>query len=47
MEDQALPLDVLGLDFDHLSEQVHKGRRAVFGETDLSALVWDVLGTAK
>jgi hypothetical protein len=31
---QSLPLDDLGLDFYHLSENVHKARRAVFGEED-------------
>jgi hypothetical protein len=31
---QSLPLDDLGLDFYHLGENVHKARRAVFGEED-------------
>ena len=31
---QNLPLDDLGLDFYHLSENMHKARRAVFGEED-------------
>jgi hypothetical protein len=31
---QSLPLDELGLDFYHLGENVHKARRAVFGEED-------------
>jgi hypothetical protein len=31
---QSLPLDALGLDFYHLAENVHKGRRAVYGEED-------------
>jgi uncharacterized protein UPF0236 len=31
---QSLPLDDLGLDFYHLSENVHKARRAVYGEED-------------
>lgn len=31
---QSLPLDALGLDFYHLGENVHKARRAVFGEED-------------
>jgi hypothetical protein len=31
---QSLPLDDLGLDFYHLSENVHKARRAVYGEAD-------------
>ena len=29
---QSLPLDDLGLDFYHLAENVHKARRAVYGE---------------
>lgn len=31
---QSIPLDDLGLDFYHLGENVHKARRAVFGEED-------------
>ena len=31
---QSLPLDDLGLDFYHLSENLHKTRRAVYGEED-------------
>jgi len=31
---QSLPLDDVGLDFYHLSENVHKARRAVYGEAD-------------
>src|SRR3954470_18423721 len=31
---QSIPLDELGLDFYHLGENVHKARRAVFGEAD-------------
>jgi hypothetical protein len=31
---QSLPLDDLGLDFYHLAENVHKARRAVYGEED-------------
>jgi len=30
---QSLPLDAVGLDFYHLSENVHKARRAVYGES--------------
>jgi hypothetical protein len=30
----SLPLDDLGLDFYHLAENVHKARRAVYGEED-------------
>jgi hypothetical protein len=31
---QSIPLDALGLDFYHLAENVHKARRAVYGEED-------------
>jgi hypothetical protein len=31
---QSLPLDAVGLDFYHLAENVHKARRAVYGEED-------------
>jgi hypothetical protein len=31
---QSLPLDAVQLDFYHLAENVHKARRAVFGESD-------------
>jgi hypothetical protein len=31
---QSLPLDDLGLDFYHLAENVHKARRAVYGDED-------------
>jgi hypothetical protein len=31
---QSIPLDDLGLDFYHLADNVHKARRAVFGEED-------------
>jgi hypothetical protein len=34
IEKQSLPLDDVGLDFYHLSENVHKARRAVYGEED-------------
>lgn len=30
----SLPLDALGLDFYHLAENLHKARRAVYGEED-------------
>ena len=45
VECQNLPLDELGLDFYHLAENVHKARRAVYGETDEAGTVWveDVL----
>jgi hypothetical protein len=32
IEGQSLPLDDVGLDFYHLSDNVHKSRRVVFGE---------------
>lgn len=32
IEGQSLPLDVLELDFYHLADNVHKARRAVYGE---------------
>src|SRR5262249_37564916 len=31
---QSMPLDALGLDFYHFAENVHKARRAVYGEED-------------
>jgi hypothetical protein len=34
VEQQSLPLDDLGLDFYHLSENAHKARRVVYGEED-------------
>jgi len=45
VERQSLPLDALGLDFYHLSENVHKTRREIYGEDDESGKVWagDVL----
>jgi hypothetical protein len=54
IEQQSLPLDDLGLDFYHLSENIHKARRAVYGEEDpkdekAPGSVWvaQVLHTAK
>jgi hypothetical protein len=51
---QSLPLDELGLDFYHLGENVHKARRAVYGEEDAkdekapgNAWAAQVLHTAK
>ena len=51
---QSLPLDDLGLDFYHLAENVHKARRAVYGEEDPkdekapgNAWAAEVLHTAK
>ena len=39
IERSGVEVDGLGLDFDHLSEQVHAARRAVFGESS-SAEQW-------
>jgi len=36
----SLPLDALGLDFYHLSENVHKARREVYGEDDEAGKTW-------
>jgi hypothetical protein len=35
-----LPLDELGLDFYHLAENVHKARRAVYGEAAEAGTLW-------
>jgi len=37
---QSLPLDDLGLDFYHLSENVHKARREIYGEDDEAGKQW-------
>jgi hypothetical protein len=37
---QSLPLDALGLDFYHLSENVHKARRALYGDDDEAGKQW-------
>jgi hypothetical protein len=34
LEKQSVPLDAIGLDFYHFAENVHKARRAVYGEED-------------
>jgi hypothetical protein len=54
IKQQSIPLDDLGLDFYHLAENVHKARRAVYGEEDAQdkqapGNVWaaQVLHTAK
>jgi hypothetical protein len=39
-EDAALHLDGLGLDFYHLSENVHRCRRAAFGEKSAAGSAW-------
>ena len=38
--DRQLPLDALGLDFYHLAENVHKARRAVYGESSEAGSTW-------
>lgn len=40
VERQSLPLDALGLDFYHLSENVHKARREIYGEDDEPGKQW-------
>ena len=49
VERQSLPLDALGLDFCHLSENVHKARREIYGEEDEAGQHWagDLLHTFK
>lgn len=37
---EPLPLDGLGLDFYHLAENVHRCRRLVFGDEDVSGRDW-------
>jgi hypothetical protein len=37
---QSLPLDNLGLDFYHLSENVHKARREIYGDNNESGTEW-------
>jgi hypothetical protein len=46
---QSLPLDAVGLDFYHLADNVHKARRAAFGEEDEAGRAWaaEILHTAK
>jgi hypothetical protein len=46
---QSLPVDAVGLDFYHLADNVHKARRAAFGEDDEAGRAWaaEVLHTAK
>jgi hypothetical protein len=34
LKQQSLPLDAIGLDFYHFAENVHKARRAIYGEED-------------
>ena len=40
VDGQSLPLDALGLDFYHLAENIHKARRAVYGETNDAGTAW-------
>jgi hypothetical protein len=40
VERQSLPLDALGLDFYHLSENVHKARREIYGGEDETGKQW-------
>jgi|HubBroStandDraft_6_1064221.scaffolds.fasta_scaffold160841_2 hypothetical protein len=40
VQQQSLPLDDLGLDFYHLSENVHKARREIYGEEDQTGKEW-------
>lgn len=49
IEGQSLPLDALGLDFYHLSDNLQKARRAVYGEDDEVGKAWvaDLLHTFK
>jgi len=46
---QGLPPDAVGLDFYHLADNVHKARRAAFGEEDEAGRAWAaaLLHTAK
>lgn len=40
VERQSLPLDALGLEFYHLSENLHKARREIYGEDDEAGQSW-------
>jgi hypothetical protein len=40
LQRQSLPLDALGLDFYHLSENVHKARREIYGEDNEVGTPW-------
>jgi hypothetical protein len=40
MRRQSLPLDDLGLDFDHLGENIPKARREVYGDDDEAGKAW-------
>jgi hypothetical protein len=49
IEGQSLPIDVIELDFYHLSDNVHKARRAVYGDEAAEGQAWAAraLHTAK
>jgi len=49
IEDAKLNLDAIGLDFYHLSENIHKARRLQFNEDDPAGHAWavDLLHTVK
>lgn len=40
LEDAELRLHGMGLDFYHLSENIHKARRCVYGEDDAAGMAW-------
>jgi hypothetical protein len=40
VQQQSLPLDALGLDFYHLSENVHRARREIYGDEDEAGKQW-------
>src|SRR5207247_11317814 len=49
IEKRRLPMTATGLDFYHLSENVHKARRTIFGDENEAGKQWagDVLHTVK
>jgi hypothetical protein len=49
VKQRRLPMTATGLDFYHLGENVHKARRAIFGEVDEAGKQWagNLLHTAK
>ncbi|MCE9527023.1 MAG: UPF0236 family protein [Planctomycetales bacterium] len=49
LEEQPWGLNGLGLDFYHLSENIHRCRRAIYGEQDATGVAWagDLLHTFK
>ena len=40
VQQHSLPLDALGLDFYHLSENIHKARREIYGDEDEAGKQW-------